>query len=649
MARILQALFVPRFQDSGTLKANSNLWIIVSRIRILSEQLANQIAAGEVVERPASVVKELLENSLDAGASRIDIHVEGGGTGLLRVADNGEGMDSDDVLLSIERHATSKIREEGQLAAIATLGFRGEALPSIASVSWMTILSRPRDRQMGTRAEIRYGVLREMHADGCAPGTVIEIRHLFGNMPARKKFLKSLRTEMHHIEEVVKNQSLAHPDAGFTLHAEGRAVLAYQPEADLEKRVRAIFRSPDRFLSLQAEGVGDDPEDLDLEGYLLLPETEAAANARLRILVNNRPVQDAMIRHAVYQGLQGFLMKGRQPAGALLLTIAPEQVDVNVHPAKREIRFRRSEVVHRFIVQRVGQAVQRYQQNLRTSLFSASGAPRAVEPWTQPEQHRQAAEPDTALFVPLRTAEPKVFQPQPLPKSPSDLPLESLPAWSPRPTSAEVEPRPAPPLPAENAEFSGLALIGQLFALYLLCEKDGQFIVIDQHAAHERLLYGQLRQGYLDAAMPGQTLMFPATVELTPVQAETLEQNKTQVATLGLQTRHFGDATYVITTLPALVSHVDPGPLLREILDSLRGLESAVAPRSVPRAVDDLLASMACKAAVKAGHRLQPLEMLKLLQQMEKSEVFSHCPHGRPVIKTFSTREIEKWFHRHGG
>jgi DNA mismatch repair protein MutL len=222
----------------------------VSRIRILSEQLANQIAAGEVVERPASVVKELVENSLDAGATRVDIHVEGSGSGLLRIADNGLGMDGDDVLLCIERHATSKLRDEGQLAAIATLGFRGEAIPSIASVSWMTILSRPREHDLGTRAEIRYGSLQAVHQDGCARGTVIEVRHLFGNMPARKKFLKSSRTELHHIEEVVKNQALAHPHTGFSLQVDGREVLHYQAEDDLEQRVRAVFRSQGRLLPL---------------------------------------------------------------------------------------------------------------------------------------------------------------------------------------------------------------------------------------------------------------------------------------------------------------------------------------------------------------------------------------------------------------
>jgi len=618
----------------------------VSRIRILSEQLANQIAAGEVVERPASVVKELVENSLDAGATRIDIHVEGSGSGLLRIADNGLGMNGDDVLLCIERHATSKLWDEAQLAAIATLGFRGEAIPSIASVSWMTILSRPRDHDLGTRAEIRYGSLQAVHQDGCARGTVIEVRHLFGNMPARKKFLKSSRTELHHIEEVVKNQALAHPHTGFSLQVDGREVLNYHTEDDLEQRVRAVFRTQGRLLPLHS-GASDEDGDLALAGYLLLPEATATAAARLRLLVNNRPVQDGMLRHAVHEGLQGFLMKGYQPAGALLLTISPDQVDVNVHPSKREIRFRNSERVHRFVVDRVAAAMGAYQQTLRTSLFAPPPRPTQWHLESEGQLPLRSAAP---IAAPLATAEPVRHQAS-LPSRSVFTPPTAFPVESASPADASLEHapvlRPIAQRPIDT--YVGLTLIGQLFSLYLLCEKDGEFIVIDQHAAHERLLYGQLRQGYLAVKVPRQALLFPVTVELTPVQAETLERRPAEVAALGLEADFFGDTTYVIKSVPALVSHIDPGALLREVLDGLRGPVQAEGPRPVAQAVDDLLASMACKAAIKAGNRLQPVEMLKLLQQMEAGEVFSHCPHGRPVVKTFSAQEVEKWFHRHGG
>lgn len=621
----------------------------MSRIRILPEQLANQIAAGEVVERPASVVKELVENSLDAGADQIDVHVEGSGSRLLRVADNGEGMDGDDVLLSLERHATSKIRDEAQLAAISTLGFRGEAIPSIASVSWMTVVSRPRHQELGTRAEIRYGSLQAVHEHGCGRGTVIEVRHLFGNMPARRKFLKSARTEMRHIEEVVKNQALAHPQVGFSLHVDGRVSLEYQPGADLEQRVREVFSAPGKLLRLMGAANGE--QGLGLEGYLLLPETAPASSARLRILVNDRPVQDAMIRHAVAEGMQGFLMKGYQAAGALLLTIAPDQVDVNVHPAKREIRFRRGEAVHRFIADEVRRALEAHQELLRTSLFAPPR--REAKPW-----------PDDAPPARMTTRESApVVMAEPIPH-PSRLPVPArTPAFLPPsgegsclapnpvrpPNFYPAESAPAPQEPPGETVFSGLRLIGQLFSLYLICEKEGQMIIIDQHAAHERLLYGQLVEGYQATRIPRQTLLFPVTVELSPTQIETLEQHAQTVATLGLGAEPFGDATFVIKAMPALVCHEDPGALLREVLDGLRGTTPEEGKRPLVQAVDDLLASMACKAAIKAGNRLHPQEMLTLLERMEASAVFSHCPHGRPVIKTFTTQEVERWFHRHGG
>ncbi|MCL1981252.1 MAG: DNA mismatch repair endonuclease MutL [Proteobacteria bacterium] len=614
----------------------------MSRIRILSEQLANQIAAGEVVERPASVVKELLENSVDAGATRIDIQVEGSGSGLLRVADNGAGMDGDDVLLCLERHATSKIRTEAQLTAIATLGFRGEAIPSIASVSWMTILSRPQDQELGTRAEVRYGTLRHVHQDGCGRGTVIEVRHLFGNMPARKKFLKSARTEMHHIEEVVRNQALAHPATGFTLQADGREVFDYRPGADLAGRVRDVFRYQDQLVALAAE-TATDIGTTTLDGFLLLPETAPAAAARLRLLVNGRPVQDAMLRHAVNEGMQGFLMKGYQPAGVLRLVVAPDQVDVNVHPAKREIRFRRSETVHRLVADSIRQAMANHQHDLRTSLFAPLPPVSASPPAALATII--AAEPD---FPALACAEP-MTQPRLPTAAPASMAAQ-LPSsgTAPEQRPKSLLPDILPPEPGQAHEYAGLTLIGQLFSLYLLCEREGQFIVIDQHAAHERLLYGQLLKGYREANIPRQTLLFPVTVELSPAQVETLAQRGGEVAALGFAVEPFGDATQVIKAAPALVSHVEPGGLLREILDGLRGLMRGEGARPVPQAVDDLLASMACKAAIKAGNRLQPMEMLKLLAQMEAGAVFSHCPHGRPVLKTFTAQEVERWFYRHG-
>jgi DNA mismatch repair protein MutL len=550
---------------------------------------------------------------------------------LIRVVDNGVGMDGDDVLLCLERHATSKLTDESQLAAIATLGFRGEALPSIGSVSRMTILSRTRDAVVGTRADIRYGTLHGVHEDGCARGTLIEVRNLFGNLPARRKFLKTNRTELSHIDEVIRSQSLAHPGVAFSLQVDGRTMFDF-PAADLERRVRDVFRYSEALLPVAFKGA---EEQLDLQGFLLLPDM--VPSAKLRILVNARPVQDRMIRHAVMEGLQGFLMKGVQPAGALLLSLSAELVDVNVHPAKREIRFRNSREVHRFMVGAVAQAVRSHQEAVRSALFRVpdQGQPPA-DP--VPPQSSSADSPGPEAAAPVQQSVSME------PGSAASQAQEPVFVHS-APPEKQVRFDPPAPVPPQAA-VGPLTLIGQLNNLYLLCERDGQLVVIDQHAAHERILFQQLREAYVNCEVPCQSLLFPVTVELGPDHAATLEQEADAVASLGVQADFFGDSTWVIKGVPALVGRLDPREILMDILDGLAGASDSALPGVVPEHIDNLLASMACKAAIKAGNRLQPEEMVNLLQQMEQSEVFSHCPHGRPVIKTFSPREIEGWFHR---
>ncbi|MGW8161303.1 MAG: DNA mismatch repair endonuclease MutL [Desulfobulbales bacterium] len=611
----------------------------MSKIRILSEHLANQIAAGEVVERPASVVKELVENSLDAGADKIAVQVEGSGTRLIRVVDNGEGMDADDVLLSLERHATSKLSEEKTLDGITTLGFRGEALPSIGSVSRLTILSRPVNRTAGTRAEIRYGTLQAVHEAGCAPGTIVEIRHLFGNVPARKKFLKSGRTELYHVEEVIRNQSLAHAGTAFSLQTESRTLIDLPARDELEARVRDLYRGQDIWLSL---GTPFEREDnFAVKGFILKPHTGGASRANhFRILVNGRPVQDRMIRHAVMEGLQGFLMKGRSPEGVLLLTIPPELVDVNVHPAKLEIRFRHSPEVHRFIIQTIVAALRRNQDQVRSEIFAMPSPQENKEelslPFetagttpsndTVPSTDSQPVQESFSMYQGRQTAEPAAgFQ---------NASGRGYPAEEDRP-SEKVE-----------TDFSGLNLIGQLFDLYLLCERDGQLLVIDQHAAHERIIYQQLRTGYLQRKVPRQNLMFPLPLELNSSLREAIDDHSRELDILGFSIEHFGDETWLIKSMPALMGNIDPGELIVEILEQLVKGSGRAETGTIPAQIDHLLSSMACKAAVKAGRRLAPREILGLLAQMQKAEFFSHCPHGRPVYRSFTLGEIARWFNR---
>lgn len=602
----------------------------MSAIRILSEHLANQIAAGEVVERPASVVKELVENSLDAGAENISVQVEGSGTRLIRVLDNGEGMDADDVLLSLERHATSKLSAESGLEGITTLGFRGEALPSIASVARLILWSRRADMATGTRAEIRYGVLREVQEAGCAKGTMIEVRHLFGNVPARRKFLKSARTELYHIGEVLRGQSLAHPGTAFTLQAEDRTILNLPARDDLETRVRDVY--PERDIWLRIVRRVDGTDDFGLEGFLLHSESGPARSDLFRILVNSRPVQDRMIRHAVMEGLRGFLMKGRAPAGVLLLTIPPEQIDVNVHPAKLEIRFRRSRDVHSIIVQTVTAALQKYQDTVRSDLFAVSPfpdtrrqSPPAVKT-TSPAAPKPVQEPFRIIRGGGETAEPEAgFRSETETRRPAAQDR----------TGGEGE-----------SVLAGLTLIGRLFDLYLLCEKEGEFVVIDQHAAHERILYQQLRTGYLQRKVARQNLMFPLSLELIPRLSEAAEAHGRDLEQLGFSIEHFGDETWVIKSIPALAGTVDPRELAVEAVEQLAAGSDGTKSGEVPERIERLLATMACRAAVKAGSSLAPQEVLELLTGMRGTDIFSHCPHGRPVFRRFSRREISRWFNR---
>lgn len=614
--------------------------VIVSKIRLLSDHLANQIAAGEVVERPASVVKELLENSLDAGATRVDVQVEGSGARLVRVVDNGEGMAEDDVLLCIERHATSKLGEERGLEVIETLGFRGEALPSIASVSRFILVSRPADQEAGTRAEIRYGKLHGVHEAGCAQGTIVEVRNLFGNVPVRKKFLKSARTELHHIEEVIRNQALAHVSTTFTLQVDGRTTLDLPGRSSLQERFYDIFRCHDHWLHIDMQ---DNDEGMQLQGYLLQPDTSSNKGNRLRILVNGRPVKDQMVRHAVVEGLQGFLMKGQGPVGVILLRTPTQLVDVNVHPAKHEIRFRRSNDVHRFIAAAIRSALGEYQDKVRSDLFTLpkQEEPSQLEKNTQvekPARPKQEAAP-ASLFGRKQTFTAKQAVSNKLQSAEPEASFATEKTFSTE-AMARIEPV------AIDVDLAGLTIIGQLFDLYLLCEKEGKLILIDQHAAHERILYEELCRNYLERNIPRQSLMFPVTVELSPELAEMMEKRGEDIEKLGFQVQHFGETSWVIKSVPALVSHVEPADLLVDSLEILKSVKGGEVAKGITPSVQSLLSTMACKAAVKSGNRLEPREMIELLSTMQDSDFFSHCPHGRPVIKTFVKREIEQWFRR---
>ena len=639
----------------------------MSKIKILSEHLANQIAAGEVIERPASVVKELLENSIDADAGQVQIEIEGSGTRLIKVIDDGMGMDADDALLCLERHATSKLGESAddakRLAAIRSLGFRGEALPSIASVAKMSLTSRTENDPLGTRIEVHYGKVLKIHETGCNKGTVIEIKDLFGNLPARKKFLKSPRTELSHIEEIIKNYALANYLLGITYKVNNSTTLNFSAQTDtLKDRVRMLYGGnvAMQLISLQQEDDAYTPEkQILVKGFLVSPEQSFGATTRLRLFVNGRAVKDRMMAHAITEGLSGYLMKGRTAAGAVFVTVPYEAVDVNVHPTKQEIRFQQPNLIHEKIVSAVRLGMDNYQQSARQNIFGSN-------------LEKKEAKADQ--YIPVEKTEVRAKKVYQIWSSPSDSTTRKDSAHdtgsahfgstSKETFFAREEKRknvataePAAPFSQIKAEKvlvpERLKPIGQFMDLYLLCEakrgEESYLVVIDQHAVHERILFENLKKQFAAKQITRQSLLFPKMLELTPEYRTILEKNREQIEQLGLAVEDFGGDSYIIKAVPAVISHLAPEEILTGVLMGFTGAEYGQEQgkkRADATRMDDILSSMACKAAIKAGQNLNTLEMQQLLKLMRESNAFTHCPHGRPVVRVFSAAEVKKWFHR---
>jgi len=614
----------------------------LSRIRILPENLANQIAAGEVVERPASVVKELLENAIDAGASRIDLQVEGDGTRLIRVVDDGAGMDEDDALLCLERHATSKIASLSELGAIRTLGFRGEAVPSIASVSRMRITTRPAGRDLGTQVDIRFGRMVKVHEMGTSAGAIFEVSDLFGNVPARRKFLKATRTELAHIEEVVKNYALARPELGISLQVDGRELIRLPAGSDsLQGRVMRLFgRGAGSLVEVGGGKGAESGAGIAVFGFLLPPDSATAA--RLRIFVNGRAVQDRAIAHAVAEGLQNYLMKGRGPGGALFVVMPAAEVDVNVHPAKSEVRFAKPAQVHQAVLDAVQAAMARHQQVLRQEIFRlperresvAGEAPAALSPPLSPPSSPVSREP--LPFYRAATAGPAPAASPLTAKCEEDplLPDVFLPSAGSRPQPEAGE--------GNSPQPGSLRYLGQVLDTYLLCATDDGLLVVDQHAAHERLLFEKLKKQFSAKQIARQTLLFPKVVECGPEELQILRQHAEEIAALGLAIEDFGGASRVIKAVPAVLGRFP----VEEVLAGVMARFSEPGSGKGGVRAEEVLSDMACKAAIRAGQSLNATEAEALLGEMQRAAVFSHCPHGRPVARSFSEPELKKWFYR---
>ena len=561
----------------------------MSPIRVLSSEVVAKIAAGEVVERPASVVKELVDNALDAGATQVTVEAQGGGVRLIRVTDNGQGIPAAEVEAAFARHATSKLSKLSDLEAITTLGFRGEALPSIAAVAEVNMVTHSHDEAAGTFLNLKNGAIIEKLKRGCPQGTTVTVRNLFRSIPARLKFLKSPATENSHITNLVSQYALAFPEVKFTLVIEGRTILRSPGSGDLREALAEVYGAEIAQAMLEVKG---EDASIAVSGLVSPPQVARSSRGYLSFFVNRRWVQSRMLAYAVEEAYQGLLMTGRHPIAALNIALPPQEVDVNVHPAKSEVRFLNERAVFGVV-----------QRAVRATLVGASPVPE--------------------------------LRPRPIP-TPSTLPMPI----GDRPASVPSRQTSATPLSPQTRMARALPILrilGQVANTYIIAEGPDGMYLIDQHTAHERVLYEGIRAEQRQQAVEVQGLLQPLSVELTARQEGALRRRGEALARSGFSIEPFGEQTYLIRAVPALLKG-QAREVLLEVLDAegeaAEGWEERIA------------VSMACHGAVKAGQALSPQEMEELVRQLEATSLPNNCPHGRPTLIHLSSAQLEKEFGR---
>lgn len=638
-------------------------------IRQLSASVINKIAAGEVIERPASVVKELLENSVDAGATRIDVTVEQGGSELVRIVDNGCGIAAEQLTLAIASHATSKIRDADDLFHVGTMGFRGEALASIAEVSQLMIRSRPGDSDVAAQLDVDGGQASPVVPCGAPIGTTIEVRRLFFNTPVRRKFLRSTQAEMAHISEAVTRIALAWPERHFTLRHNERLVFDLPPVSAWRDRIAALFGSE---IANGLLAVGSRDNDVKVEGFVADPNFSRANNRMQYLLLNGRYIRDRSLQHALSEAYRGLLMVGRYPIAFLRMDLPAETVDVNVHPTKLEVRFQDS---GRLYSQLLGTIRKKFLASDLTPRVQGQGAPPALAGVASSassldatgdgahdsgsaERHRaELVAWAQGALAPRAERDPQgefdlKFD------SRSPLTLNRLdPGWAERVAHshtsashgaahvndyARAQPTPveASPVVSRSAE---AAQAIQLHNRYLITESGDGMVVIDQHALHERILYEQLREKVNAGVLETQRLLVPEPVELTPAEAAAALDAKDSLAKIGIEVASFGGDTVLVSAYPAMLANMSPSEMLRQLVDGLLAGEKTPERRDL---LDELLHMIACKAAIKAGDRLTPEEITSLLDQRHLFADSHHCPHGRPTALVFTRDELDRRFKR---
>ena len=641
----------------------------MSRIKILPEILSNKIAAGEVVERPASVVKELVENALDAGSSRIMIDIEKGGRSLIRVSDNGSGMGRDDALLALERYATSKIYKDQDLFRIHTLGFRGEALPSIAAVSRFTLVSRDQSGDAGTQITVEGGKIKDVTEVGAPKGTMVTIRQLFFNTPARRKFLKTVSTEMGHIADKVASIALGHPGVQFRLNHNDKIVKDWPSTATPLDRVVGVLGGDltDTLHSIEFRN-----KAVSISGWISSPRITRRTTRGLFIYVNGRFVRDRSVQHALFEGYSQRLVKGQFPIAALFINVPFEDVDVNVHPTKNEVRFARQRDVHEAVKQAVAQTLfaadktswgshKNFKDEAvpREGRVSESaqrefdlrpvGTTKAYAPegrrneeggrWNsdygfkQADDQFQPENPDIDEFVHRSIPDERV---------PRNAQPTTRNAQSPT-RNSQPEARLTQTTIWQKNRFGDMRIIGQLHNTYIICEADTGLILIDQHAAHERILFERFSDRATNSPKAAQRLLVPESVELGYREAGVLEKLIPDLAELGLDIEPFGGNTFVVKSVPSLLAEREIKPLLVEIVEKIVEIGSS---SGLSEMLDECRMVMACHSAIRANQALSDEQISGLMSQLDECHNPSHCPHGRPTWIRWDIRTLEKSFKR---
>ncbi|MGD9334782.1 MAG: DNA mismatch repair endonuclease MutL [Desulfobacterales bacterium] len=599
----------------------------MSKIKVLPEILSNKIAAGEVVERPASVVKELVENALDADSSRIIIEVEKGGRSLIRISDNGSGMNSDDALLATERYATSKIYKDEDLFAISTLGFRGEALPSIAAVSKFCLVTRDQTSQAGTEVVVEGGTIKKVSQVGAPSGTMVTVRQLFFNVPARRKFLKTVNTEMGHIADTVSSMALGRPDIQFRLIHNGKIVKNWPATTDdIDRAVDVLGKDIQNNLN-KIEFASD---FLTIQGWISSPRITRSTSRGIYLYVNQRFVRNRVIQNALFQGYGSRLMKGQFPMAVLFIHVPSDQLDVNVHPTKHEVKFAQQKKIHDAVSGIVEKSLHLADQpEWRPKRFPEPESMDVKSRISESAPHFSIPKKEISIRHPAtRTQHPASSIQKPASPWNQDLRFT--------PTSGQTELWP-------RKRFADLKVIGQFHDTYILCESLDRIVLIDQHAAHERIIFDQLKNRSQASKKSAQKLLIPETIDLGYREAKILEELIPDLNELGLEIEPFGGNTFVVKSVPSLLENKEIKPLVIQIVEKMAQIGFTT---GLEKVIDQCLILMACHGAIRANQKLSNEQIKGLLEQLDHCDQPSNCPHGRPTWISWSIKDLEKSFKR---